>query len=86
MSTILPGLAAVVDERTIVLSIAAGTTIAQLRAGTGGKRIVRTMPNTPAAIGAGMTAWTATASVSADQRAFKYGCEVARFVPGTTPK
>lgn len=38
------------------VSIAAGTTIATLRAGLGSEaRIIRVMPNTPAAIGAGMS-------------------------------
>ncbi|MCW5718578.1 MAG: pyrroline-5-carboxylate reductase [Bauldia sp.] len=68
MGTVLPGLAAVVDERTIVLSIAAGTTIAQLRAGTGGMRIVRTMPNTPAQIGRGVTVAVASDPADLDVR------------------
>lgn len=68
MGSVLPALAAVVDERTIVLSIAAGTTIAQLRAGTGGARIVRTMPNTPAQIGKGVTVAVASDPFDFDVR------------------
>lgn len=68
MGSVLPGLAAVVDERTIVLSIAAGTTIAQLRAGTGAARIVRTMPNTPAQIGKGVTVAVASDPFDLDVR------------------
>lgn len=68
MGTVLPALAAVVDDRTIVLSIAAGTTIAQLRAGTGGARIVRTMPNTPAQIGKGITVAVASDPSDLDVR------------------
>ncbi|MGV8841184.1 MAG: pyrroline-5-carboxylate reductase [Bauldia sp.] len=76
MGTVLPGLAAVVDERTIVLSIAAGTTIAQLRAGTGAKRVVRTMPNTPAQIGKGVT--VAVGSDPADLDAREVATELLR--------
>lgn len=68
MGSVLPGLAAVVDERTIVLSIAAGTTIAQLRAGTGAMRIVRSMPNTPAQIGKGVTVAVASDPFDLDVR------------------
>jgi pyrroline-5-carboxylate reductase (EC 1.5.1.2) len=40
----------------LVVSIAAGTTLARLRAWLGGHdRLVRTMPNTPALLGAGMS-------------------------------
>jgi pyrroline-5-carboxylate reductase len=54
----------------VYLSIAAGKTLAQLEAGLGaGTPIVRAMPNTPAAIGKGMTVLVANAAVSAAQRA-----------------
>lgn len=53
-----------------LLSIMAGTTIATLREAFGHEAIVRVMPNTPAAVKAGMSAWTATAAVRAEQRAF----------------
>ena len=52
----------------LVLSIVAGTTIESIAAGTRHRAIVRTMPNTPAQVGEGMTVWTATAEVSAPQR------------------
>jgi pyrroline-5-carboxylate reductase len=53
----------------VFLSIAAGRTLAQLAAGLGARPIVRAMPNTPAAIGRGMTALVANDAVSAAQRA-----------------
>jgi pyrroline-5-carboxylate reductase len=53
---------------TLVVSIMAGTTIASLAAACGGS-VVRAMPNTPAAIGRGITVAVAAKSVSADQRA-----------------
>jgi pyrroline-5-carboxylate reductase len=54
----------------LVLSIAAGIRAADLSRWLGGhKAIVRTMPNTPALIGKGVTGMAATAGVSAEQRA-----------------
>lgn len=52
----------------LVLSIVAGATIESLAAGLGHRAIVRTMPNTPAQVGEGMTVWTATPEVSPPQR------------------
>jgi pyrroline-5-carboxylate reductase len=51
----------------LVVSIMAGTTIASLEAVSGGK-VVRAMPNTPAAIGRGITVAVAAKTVSPDQR------------------
>jgi pyrroline-5-carboxylate reductase len=53
---------------TLVVSIMAGTTIASLEAVCGGS-VVRAMPNTPAAIGRGITVAVAAKAVSAAQRA-----------------
>ena len=53
---------------SLVISILAGSTIAQVEEATGAQRIVRAMPNTPAQIGEGFTAWTATQSVTEDER------------------
>jgi pyrroline-5-carboxylate reductase len=57
-----------VGASTLVVSIRAGTTIAVLDAVCGGN-IVRAMPNTPAAIGRGITVAVAAPDVSAAQRA-----------------
>jgi pyrroline-5-carboxylate reductase len=54
---------------TLVVSIMAGVTIAKINAACGGV-VVRAMPNTPAAIGRGMTVAAPAPSVSAAQRAF----------------
>jgi pyrroline-5-carboxylate reductase len=48
----------------VVVSIAAGATIARLRSGLEHAAIVRAMPNTPSQIGYGMTVWTATPEVT----------------------
>jgi pyrroline-5-carboxylate reductase len=63
-----PALQAFVDSGTLVVSIMAGTTIASVAEVCGGA-VVRAMPNTPAAIGRGMTVAVPAANVSADQRA-----------------
>lgn len=57
-------------QRPLVVSIAAGITSAQLdRWLGGGIAVVRTMPNTPALLGAGVTGLYATAATSDAQRA-----------------
>ena len=53
---------------TLVVSIMAGTTIASIEAACGGS-VVRAMPNTPAAIGRGITVAVAAKKVGAAQRA-----------------
>ncbi len=54
---------------TLVVSIMAGMTIAKIAEGCGGA-VVRAMPNTPAAIGRGMTVAAPAPTVNAEQRAF----------------
>jgi pyrroline-5-carboxylate reductase len=65
---VLPDLASMLGKETVLLSIAAGRTLANL-ASLLHKRvsIVRAMPNTPAAIGSGMTVACANDAVSRDQ-------------------
>lgn len=54
----------------LLLSIMAGVTIASIGQEFRHSRIARVMPNTPAAVKAAMSAWTATPSVSEEQREF----------------
>src|SRR2546423_6890807 len=61
-------LKALTGSSTLVVSIMAGTTIAVLESVVGGS-VVRAMPNTPAAIGRGITVAVAARKVSAAQRA-----------------
>jgi len=68
MSAVLPGLRVLLAPDTLVLSIAAGIRLATLGEGLGGGRIVRSMPNTPAEIGRGMTVAIAAPDVD-DQSA-----------------
>jgi pyrroline-5-carboxylate reductase len=62
-----PALKPYVDGITLVVSIMAGTTMASLAEVLGG-HLVRAMPNTPAAIGRGITVAVAAEDVSAAQR------------------
>ena len=62
-----PALRPFVGASTLVVSIMAGTTIAVLDAVCGGN-IVRAMPNTPAAIGRGITVAVAAKPVNEQQR------------------
>jgi pyrroline-5-carboxylate reductase len=69
LDAVAPGIATLAGERTLILSILAGKTIANLRARLPGARaFVRAMPNTPAAIGRGVTAAFASPEVTAEQR------------------
>ncbi|MGI9378277.1 MAG: pyrroline-5-carboxylate reductase [Methyloligellaceae bacterium] len=64
---VLPGLVKKLDDRTLILSIAAGKTIADIQSILGPRPIVRAMPNTPAAVNAGITVAVANDRVSDDQ-------------------
>lgn len=63
-----PSLKPFVGSSTLLVSIMAGTTISALQEVCGGS-VVRAMPNTPAAIGRGITVAVAANNVSAAQRA-----------------
>lgn len=56
IGAVLAEIAAAVDTRTLVISIAAGICLNFLEEKLPGIRILRVMPNTPAAVGAGMAA------------------------------
>ena len=66
---VVPAAAPLVGRSTVIVSIMAGQRLASLeRALPAGSAIVRTMPNTPAAIGRGITVAVANARVSPPQR------------------
>jgi pyrroline-5-carboxylate reductase len=75
-------------DNAIVLSIVAGRTISFFRDGSKNKfqKIVRSMPNTPAMIGQGMTVWSATDNLNTHERnkikqiLSGFGKAVRRFV------
>ena len=68
MDEALPPLARLARPETVFLSIAAGKTIGYFERGLGpAAAIVRAMPNTPAAVGRGITAITPNGNVTAAQ-------------------
>lgn len=73
---VLPEVRAAIRPETLVISIVAGVPIRRFAQGLDHPAIVRSMPNTPAQIGEGVTVWTATPEVSVDQR------ERARLIIG----
>mmetsp|Transcript_11114 Transcript_11114/g.26676 ORF Transcript_11114/g.26676 Transcript_11114/m.26676 type:complete len:277 (+) Transcript_11114:49-879(+) len=56
------------NSNAILLSVIAGTPISVLQQ-SGLTKVVRSMPNTPATIGQGMTVWSCTSNLTADERA-----------------
>lgn len=74
MDQVFPPLAKLAGPATLVLSIAAGRSIASFEKHLAPKTaVVRAMPNTPAAIGKGITGVAANAHVTATQKAL---CEM----------
>jgi pyrroline-5-carboxylate reductase len=53
----------------LILSVIAGATTTALEGYLGHRRIVRSMPNTPARLGRGVTVWYATPETTSEQRA-----------------
>ena len=60
----------------LILSIVAGVPISKISKGLERSKIVRSMPNTPAQIGKGITVWTASIEVTQSQK------EIARMILG----
>ncbi|MFZ5919525.1 MAG: pyrroline-5-carboxylate reductase [Chloroflexota bacterium] len=57
-----------VRPEALVLSIIAGASLKKIGTGLRHKAVVRSMPNTPAQIGEGITVWCASEAVSAGQK------------------
>lgn len=74
LSKVLAGLCGAIAPEALVLSIIAGATIPTISSGLRHPAVVRSMPNTPAQIGEGITVWTASPAVSPEQM------EIARKV------
>ncbi|MGH2342537.1 pyrroline-5-carboxylate reductase [Segnochrobactraceae bacterium EtOH-i3] len=77
MGAVLPQLAALRGPDTLVISIAAGTTLATLTNALGAGPTVRVMPNTPAMIGHGTAGAVAGPGVSAAGRAVTHALMTA---------
>jgi pyrroline-5-carboxylate reductase len=70
MDQVFAPLAKLAGPKTVVLSIAAGKTLASFeRHLAPGIAVIRAMPNTPAQVGRGVTACVANAAATADQKA-----------------
>lgn len=70
MGDVLPAVAALAGPETVLLSIAAGRTIASFESALPPRSaVVRAMPNTPASIGRGITVCVGNAHVTASQKA-----------------
>ncbi len=70
LEKVLQGMKHSVKEDALVLSIVAGASIAKISGNLGHDHIVRSMPNTPAQIGEGITVWTCSESVTEKQKGF----------------
>ena len=70
MEEVLPGIVPLKSSKPLVLSVAAGKTIASFERHFGtDAAVIRTIPNTPAAVGRGITAMASNANVSPAQQA-----------------
>lgn len=70
MNSVLQDVRPYTGKHTLAVSVAAGVTLDQMRRGLGdAPSLIRAMPNTPAAVGAGVTGLVAEPGVSPDDRA-----------------
>jgi len=70
MEDVLPGVVSLNASKPLILSVAAGKTIASFERHFGADAaVIRTIPNTPAAVGRGITAMAANPNVSPAQMA-----------------
>lgn len=67
LDRVLTGLKGCIPPEALVLSIVAGAAIEKISRGLNHKIVVRSMPNTPAQIGEGITVWTASSGVTEEQ-------------------
>jgi pyrroline-5-carboxylate reductase len=67
LERVLAGLKGSIQPGALVLSIVAGASMDKIGRGLNHRVIVRSMPNTPAMIGEGITVWTASPEVSEEQ-------------------
>jgi pyrroline-5-carboxylate reductase len=76
LTGVLSSLKGAIPSGAVVLSIVAGAPIGKISNGLAHTAVVRSMPNTPAQIGEGITVWIASPSVSQVQK------ETARSILG----
>ena len=68
MAQVLPTLGALVSDKTVVVSVAAGTTLSTITDALGKVAAIRIMPNTPSLVLRGMSVGCANALTSDNQR------------------
>ena len=68
LEKVLEGIRGLMKPTSLVLSIVAGAQIAKISNLLGHKLIIRSMPNTPAQIGEGITVWTAAPLVEDEHK------------------
>ena len=68
LDTVLLGMRGAIQPEALVLSIVAGAPISKISGSLDHGSVVRSMPNTPAQIGKGITVWTAAPAVTAQQK------------------
>lgn len=68
LNDVLSELKGSISPGCLVFSIVAGRDISSIISGLDHHAVIRSMPNTPAQVGKGMTVWTASADVTEDQR------------------
>lgn len=73
LARVLEGIRGHVRSDALVLSIVAGASIEKISNALDHGLVVRSMPNTPAQIGEGITVWTASQGVSKDQKTMTRG-------------
>ncbi len=67
-SKVLSEIKPAIDDSKLIISIAAGVTISSIEAGLGNNaKIIRTMPNTPAFVGLGMTSMSPNKNVTSEE-------------------
>jgi pyrroline-5-carboxylate reductase len=68
LTNVLDGMRGMIQPQAMVLSIVAGAPIAKIQDGLQHSSVIRAMPNTPAQIGEGITVWTASESITDEQK------------------
>lgn len=68
LDKVLAGLRGKIEPEALVLSIVAGASIETIAGGLNHPAVVRSMPNTPAQIGEGITIWTASEKITEGQK------------------
>ena len=68
LPSVLSELKGEIPSGSLVFSIVAGMPISTIQKGLSHKAVIRSMPNTPAQISAGMTVWTGSIDVSESQK------------------